>query len=450
MKQHKFLLLTAFAIAMMFGTSCKKSFFTDVNNNPDAPASVGEANYLPSIEAGIAYTQGGDLSRFTSLLDQQTFGASRQVQGYYEYTLAEGDFDNLWSNLYETCMNNNLLLIQEADGDGNNEYAGIARLLMAYSLQLTVDNWGDIPYSQAFQGVNNLHPTYDKAADVYTAILGLIDDGIAKLNDPSPGGLLPGDDDVIYGGDASNWILFGHALKARLYIHQSKNNPSMAQNALDEANQSFTDNSQNGAFVFGTSETNANPWYQFNEQRGDVSFSGSTLAAQLLATNDPRYTVFIDSANDFSGFGLAAYYGAINAPVEFITYDEIDFIKAEATLRATGDFGAATTSYNDGVTDNMAKLGVDSAAAATYLAANPLPTGSVDGAIAQIGAQEWIALYLNPEEFSTWRRINSPNLTPVNGGEVPRRLLYPSNERSYNGANTPVSNLFTPKLFWDN
>ena len=86
---------------------------------------------------------------------------------------------------------------------------------------------------------------------------------------------------MIYGGDASLWIKFGHAIKARLYIHQSKGDATMASKALDEANMAFTDESESAQFVFGTTETFSNPIYQFNEQRSYIDY-GSGYFPDLL------------------------------------------------------------------------------------------------------------------------------------------------------------------------
>jgi hypothetical protein len=98
----------------------------------------------------------------------------------------------------------------------------------------------------------------------------------------------------------------------------------------------------------------------------------------------------------------------------------------------------------------MSKLGVSATDAATYIAANGILSGTTAAAIAKVSAEEYIALYLNPEAWVLWRRNNSPALTPITGANVPRRLLYPQTEYSYNGDNVPASvTLFSPKIFWD-
>src|ERR1700712_5098751 len=85
-------------ISMALGASCKKSFFTDANINTNAPdsASIIPSTMLSTVEGAIAYVQGGDISRYTSLITQQTLGGSRQAQGYYGYTFTSVDFDPPW------------------------------------------------------------------------------------------------------------------------------------------------------------------------------------------------------------------------------------------------------------------------------------------------------------------------------------------------------------------
>ncbi len=148
MKSNKLLLLILGGFILIAAASCKKSFFTDVNNNPNVPPSVSPALILPTVESALGYTQGGDLSRFTSLLMQQMYGANSQSQAYYQYGMNAGTFENLWSDLYTSIMVNDDTLMHEADAKGYNAYSGVSRILMAYTLQISVDAWGSIPYSQ--------------------------------------------------------------------------------------------------------------------------------------------------------------------------------------------------------------------------------------------------------------------------------------------------------------
>lgn len=455
MKTKNFVTVAALTV-LMITASCKKTFFTDVNKNPNAPSEVPCSTILPSVEAALAYTQGGDLARYTSLFTQQTYGYSRQSTAYYNYIITGNDLDNLWGNLYTSTMNNINDLMKVADkGDGDgpfNAYGGVARLLMAYTLQITVDSWGSIPYSNAFKGLENLHPDYDKDVDIYNSIEKLVDDGIAKLNDANAGTQTPGSEDVVYGGDAAKWVKFGHALKARLAIHQAKGNNAMAQKALDEIAMAFSSNSDNAIYVFGVDETASSPVYQFNQQRGDIDYYGSTLVEMMLNNSDPRIGAYFDSTySDINGVGIGSYFGDADGHVELITYDELLFISAEAKLRL-GDASGAEADYQAAITANMNKFGLDGGDISTYVTANGTLPGDVNDAIKQVAKEEYIALYLNPEAWTVYRRTASPDLVPVAGSNgVPRRLIYPQSELTYNSNSYNGSaSMFSPKIFWDN
>ena len=437
---------------VLSNVSCSKEAFTKANVNPNAPAVVTPGNILPAVENGLAYTQGGDLSRYATLFVQHSVGFSRQAAAYYNYVLTSTDFDSPWGNMYTSVLGNNKDLMQRSDAGGYNEYGGISRIIMAYSLQLLVDDWGKVPYSQALTGSANTHPVYDDDKALYDTIANLITTGIAQLNNADPGGQTPGSDDMMYGGDASKWIKFGHAIMARLYIHQSKGDAAMAAKALIEASLAFADNSDNAQFIYGTSETFANPTYEFNSQRGDIDYGAGALADTLIGLTDPRVGVTVDTTySDVNGAGIGAYYGDINGHVEFITYEEMQFVQAEATLRSSGNVAAAQKFYQAGITASMEKLGVSGADATAYMTANGTLPAAVENAIAMVALQEDISLYLNPEAWTLYRRTGYPALTPTAGTNgVPRRFLYPQNEYSLNASNIPTgATLYAPRVFWD-
>jgi hypothetical protein len=438
-------------------TSCKKSFFSDVNTNPNAPdsATIIPAVLLPTVQLNMAYSEGGDLARYTSLITQQTLGFSRQAQGYYTYVFTSSDFDTPWGNLYTGVLQNNITMIRIADAKGEQAYSGVGRIFLAYTLQVMVDLWGPIPYSEAFKGGGNLRPKFDSDVALYDTIVNLLTTGITQIKTPNTGTdiSVPGSEDLMYAGDLGKWELFAHAILARVYIHQSKGDAAMAAKALDEAGKSFTSNSDNAQFIFGATEQTANPVYQFNQQRTDIDMAAGQLIVDMTAKNDPRIsqvlTMVDPGYNDVSFVGAGTLYGDISAPVYFTTYEEMQFLKAEAILRSTGDIVGAQAAFRAGITANMERLGVSPDSAAVYIAANGTLPLVVADAIAKVAYEEDIALYLNPEAFTLYRRTGAPALTPVAGSSVPRRLLYPQNEYSNNAANTPSATLFAPTIFWD-
>ncbi len=448
----------AASVALLFSASCKKEYFTSANKNPNSPDWVQPTLYLPTVEGSLAYTQGGDLSRFASMFTQQTNGLYRQSGAYMNFVFSAQDVDNLWGNLYTSVMNNDHVMMHESDSLQCTTYSGISRVLMAYSLMLTVDNFGSVPYSQAFMGASNLQPVYDDDATLYARILTMCDSAIFLLGMTDPGAYTPGSEDAIFGGDPTLWTKFAHAVKARAYIHQSKNNAAMATLALNEIAQSFASNKESAIYKgFGTASTANSPWYQFTNQRGDISFTSSTLASAMLTNNDPRFVSLFDTTY-YKGWGnddAAPYYSGFagdgSETVELITYEELQFIAAEATITKGGSVADAQTFYQAGINASMTKLGIDTASINSYIATNG--TLSAGTALASICHEEWVALFLNPEVWTMYRRTGLPALTApatASSSNIPRRLLYPQSESSYNKKHVPAgSTMYSPKVFWD-
>src|ERR1700754_4594347 len=88
-------------LVLLGGVSCKKTFYTDANINPNVPSaqSVTPSVLLAPIEAGLGDLQGGDLSRFPSLTTQQVNGEILAASAFYQYIYTSQDFDNLWGNI---------------------------------------------------------------------------------------------------------------------------------------------------------------------------------------------------------------------------------------------------------------------------------------------------------------------------------------------------------------
>ena len=400
-------------------TSCKKDFL-EVNEDPSKVSEVPPSLLLPTIQSQIAYSQGGDAARIVGVFMQNFTGASRQFTQYQIYNIAPSDVDNLWRfNLYGGALED-LHILEKLSGDKNYpEYNGISKILLAYGLGLTTDLWGDIPYSEAFLATDNLQPKFDAQQDIYSNMFSLLNEGISILNSAPGTGLIPKGDDLMFGGDPSLWIKFAHSLKARYYLHLVKVNPSNASSALTEAALGFVAVGEDASFNFGPSETSANPFYQFNDQRGDISYSGN-LISYMISTNDPR----IDEYADTSTGAMGAFFGSKESPVDFMTYAELKFIQAEAAFR-TGDLNTASLAFKASVL----RINGSSDPVFEGVVANE---SSATITLDKIMMQKYVAMYSNPESWSDWRRTNIPVLTPTAGSAIPRSFWYPESEVNYN------------------
>jgi hypothetical protein len=373
------------------------------------------------------------------------------------YVIGESDVTNAWSyNLYAPGMISTKTLMDKATATSSPYYSGVAKILMAYHLGVTTDHWGDIPYSNALQGATGtLKPTYDTQQTIYTTIFALLDGGIADLG-AATSVYKPGAEDLIYGGDKSLWIKTAWALKARYNLHLSKKNGATAYtNALAAVANSYTSNSDDFKFVFGTDYSNSNPAYQFNQERAKYVAANSTYQSKLAATSDPRQAAYFTGtvgsaagAANSSASAIGANYASTDSPVYLMSYAELKFIEAEARFNLNATDPLAVTAYNAGLKASLQREGVYGDG--TWYTAHVITAGTIS--LQKIIEQKYLSGFLELETFTDWRRTGFPVLVKAAGAvtsEIPRRLPYPDDERLYNGANMPAGLTIINHVWWD-
>jgi len=165
--------------------------------NAPSPATADVDLYLNNIQLafkgfyGGASQLGGELSRM------YYWGGPIYSNGY-----SPGTFDGLWSSAYSSIFVNADAMIPVAQTQKKYVQSGMAKVMKAYALGTLVDQFGDIPYSEAVLGAGNTNPKIDKGADVYAKVLALLDDAIADFN--KTGASAP-TNDLFYGGSTANW-----------------------------------------------------------------------------------------------------------------------------------------------------------------------------------------------------------------------------------------------------
>ncbi len=203
--------LTALVILSASGVGCKK--FLDVNKNLNSPTpeSVQLSMVLSAVERNISgsFALGTGLGNTMGVYTHQLtgrVGADRYGAG------ASG-----WEGLYGAIANLNVI-ITRGTSEKRFVYAGIAKILKAYTFSMMVDIWGDVPFSEFDkfeQGITQ--PKFDKGSEIYPKLFAMLDEGIADLNNTTPNPSLPGNDDYIYKGSKANWIKAANTIKLKLY-----------------------------------------------------------------------------------------------------------------------------------------------------------------------------------------------------------------------------------------
>lgn len=435
--------------------SCKKGFLEGYDVDPNNPVEVSPDLVLSTAEIATGYVYGGDFARYTDMWVQHQAGTDRQFNSIGTYIITESDVDNIWRfNAYGGGMIDLHNLINTQTEEGNFAYAGIARILMAANLGLLTDCFGDIPYSDAFQGAENTTPTYDTQEQIYGSIMSLLTASHSDLDAESP--VSPGADDLMYGGDLTKWHGAATALEARYQLHLANRTNDYASVLTILDGGGIADNSGDLECPFGDLVTENNLWYQFYVQREGYLSMGKYFIDLLSSLSDPRLPLYA-SLNDaaiynganpgdtyssaFSAIGTQ--YGGANSPIPVITFVEQKFIEAEAAFKS-GDLSRAATAHNAGVAASLDKSGVSDAA---YITANGSETsGTIT--LEKIMTQKYIAMFTQLESWTDYRRTGIPAITPATG-TVPVRFPYPLTERLYNSGNVPSGISISSALWWD-
>ncbi len=488
--------------AVLFTSSCND--YLDINIDPNSVSDAPIEQLLTSVTANVGFTGGSDLNRYASLIVQQYSGqgsgATTQPQEYERYNIQGSDLNNLWNSLYSTTLSDIELIIQKANDPAvlSPHYAGVAKIMKAYTYQLLVDTWGKVPFSEAVKFTDNLRPKFDDGAAIYPEIIKLLDDGIKDIS-ATTSVKSPGANSTIYTGSFSaakpKWEKAANALKMRIYLHYSKLDKAKmiaGINGLSSA-PAMASNADNFEMAFFNASRQQNPIHQFEQDRANQLFPNNTLVDMMNSKVDPRrsryFTPFpftYDQANakylgakggDAASFKYSRFHiylrgdttkaaapinadGSLNntsytytgtAPIRMLTFAEYNFIRAEAAvLGASGD---AELFFQAGIRASMQSASVSTAAIDTYIAANGALTGSETEKVKKIIEEKFVASYgVILEPWTDWRRTGFPTITaPPNAlfPNIPRSLFYPQSEIDLNN-NAPVQKTnLDERVFWD-
>ena len=190
--------------------------------------------------------------------------STREEPDQYDMKGNDGIITISWSGLHYTITDLDVI-INQATAERRFVYAGIAKILRAYTFSQMVDVWGDVPFSEFNKFKEGIkQPKFDDDAAIYPQLIAQIDAGIADINNPALNPSKPGADDVIYGGNTGRWIKAANTLKLKLYTQLRKIQNVTPQVTALLSNPANLINSVNESFVipFGTALlTDRNPGF---------------------------------------------------------------------------------------------------------------------------------------------------------------------------------------------
>lgn len=223
MKQFNKLMIMGTMLVAVLGSSCKKSFF-DINKDPNLAV---ESNISPDLVAPQALLNSANRTATSYAFlnfwlgywaPSAGFAPAVEEQSYNINTnFASGLFGGLLDNAYDYQFMEN-----KAAESKQTFYQGIAKIMKSNNFAQLVDVYGNVPYSEALQGLKSVRPKYDDGKAIYEDILKQIDTGIALIKGAVESeNLNITNADIMFAGDKTNWIKFANTLKLRILMTQS-------------------------------------------------------------------------------------------------------------------------------------------------------------------------------------------------------------------------------------
>lgn len=492
MKKITILFLCAALVATM---GCKKNWL-DVNTNPNSAADASPELVLPTVLNVAAARQITAYTFLSGWMGQWavsgSYAPSNNDFSTYKQTTDFGG--GLWASIYDN-LEDIAYVEQKGIDQKKSFYEGAAKIMKAYEFQQLVDMFNNVPYTDALKGTTNILPKYDNAQDIYDSLMAGLDAAIVLMK-RSDAVSTPASD-ILFGGDAGNWVKFANTLRLRILLRQSERADRSAYiqaHLASIAAEDFLDVEAGVNPGYVNTDGKMNPFYDFSYNSAGTYTQDFWRANQYAIqfskdNNDPRYKrVYSATQSDptlyqgnYIGQQVGAYVGSAssrfgpgvlksyNQPAILMSAAESYFLQAEAILRGwlSGGDAAAKVAYENGVTASFVYLGVTNAvsAAATYYSQSGnknttwAATTTLAEKLALIMRQKWAALNtVTPFEiWADYRRLHLPADIPLTQNPaydvlaIPLRIIYPTSEYQTNAENVQAQgdiNQHTSKIWW--
>lgn len=448
------------ALAISLGLASCDSYL-DINESPNSPAASVVENdmIMPAAEMNIA-TSYGDFLRITggyyAQMYAQYFGTSNYVS-YSQFEMSATRSSGNYTQLAQRGLSNLKVIADKAAASEEWGTYLAAKVLRAFTYQVLVDCYGEIPYTEA-QDDSNLSPKYDDGQTIYEGILAELDEALGLANNSD----LVCTNFLYPGATASKWIQFANALKLRILMRMAdvKDVTSTVGALITEDNFPTQDVAYSGCFA--DEAEHRNPFYSEDfapgMQKNIVANLSIIGTMQVLDSDgnieyqDPRLGAFFETNDEGNFFGgisgtnfstsktiktsqLCRPVASYDMPIYMLTLSEIEFFKAEYYAR-TGSTAQAAAHYAAAVEASFASAGVSGAE--ENVARYPFDAGNYKKSL---GIAKWVALSgVNPfEAYCELRRLDYPAFGGIKG-----ETFYDVTTDAYDVSQYVPGTLYTP------
>ena len=462
--------------------------YLNVNTNPNAPESVAANLYLaPMVHWMVTAPQydGRFVGRYTQEWKDVSAGSPGRTWDRMGYDASSDNGAEQWRDVYWSLGQNLVDMINKAEAEQRWDIAGVGYFMKAWGWQVLTDLHGEIIVKEA------IDPTrfsfdYDTQDTAYAEVQRLL--GIAITDLQRTDGLVDqaylARTDHLYNGDRTKWLKMAYGLLAINLNHYSNKaalyNPAAVIAAVDK---SFASNADDALF----------PYPCVDPGSADCNFMGPTRSNLISSvTLNARQTIFAVSLMDGTDFGVvdprlsrmlapaadgvyrgtdinSVGFGSLPAAQQpynlygfpnrttggtsgryiftdhskfpFMTYSQLQFIKAEAAFKmndkvtALAAYRNAVSSHIDFVNarnldDNQNVTQITAAEKAAFLAdVRVMPTNPALLTMTQILTQKYIAQYGwgHNEMWMDMRRYHYTDIDPMTGAQYYPGFAAPTN-----------------------
>jgi hypothetical protein len=446
--------------------------FEEVNTDPNRPKEITPGVILEQMQYRMVSASLTRARSFThNLMQVDAPRSSSGGGGVHRYIITPGE--SLWSTFY-LLMNDVEDIIKIAEDLEEDNYKAIALVYKSWAYSILTDLYGDIPYSEATKAIDgNLTPSFDEQKLIYEDLLNNLELANSIFDD-SEGLTYQGD--LLYNANQASggintgiikWRKFCNSLRLRLLLRISEKDGEI--NVNEQINTIlnnpaeypiFESNADEAILMFPGSFPYFNPYFNARTlDWRDGTYFTKYFVDSLNAVEDPRREVWmrtIEVNGELiyrgieSGYPVTTEYNVgDNSSYKdelktdpklgiMMTYSELEFIKAELTLKGFATGLTVKDHYEAGIKASMAQWNAqmpDNFLQSDGVAFNE--NVSQEEQLRQIMQQKYYAFtFVDYQSWFEKRRTGYPVLPRGSGipaeNNFPSRVPYPTYLQSLN------------------
>ena len=481
-------------ILMSSCISCTDKF-ESLNTDPNRPKDVTPGVLLGQMQYRIVNNTITAARNFNhELMQVDAPRSSTSGQGLHRYVVQPGQA--VWTGFYDRLTDvDDIYSI--ADNLKENNYKAIALVYKSWAYSILTDLYGDVPYSQAIKAQDgNFAPAFDKQKDIYIQILKDLETANTLFDDSKA---LTYGGDMVYNANAltsgknigiQRWKKFANSLRLRLLLRISKRDGEINVNqqinsilSNPTTNPVFSSNTDDAIFKYPGTFPYFNPYYNARTlDWRDGTYFTKFFLNKLNASNDPRRAIWVipvtvNGQSVFQGIDSgyptnleyvvgrnSSYTDALKTLPQvgvMMTFAEVEFIKAELSLKGFITGKTPKVHYETGITASIVQWGASMPA--NFLSQSEISYNEAatrEAQLEQIMLQKYYAFFF--VDYQSWfekRRTGYPVLPRGTGipaeNLFPSRVPYPTYLQSLNSSNLQSAvtsmggDLSTIKVWWE-